>query len=719
MRVVRGSVLVIAAVTLAWAAKKPVSVEDAASWRPAPAVSAVWSPDGKRFAFQEKDAIWIYDVPSGARKELVSYARLDDLAVKPPKSDIFDWQNRRVREQSYSWASSGRTLLVSRHSDVFLVDAESGQITQLTATAAEERDAKLSPDGKFVAFRQNHDLYTLDVATRKTNRLTRDGSDVILNGELDWVYPEELDLGTAFWWSPDSKSIAYMQFDVSREPVFPQVDLLGTRGRLEPQRYPKAGDPNADVRVGVIAATGGSTRWMDAGDPRDQLIARVDWLPDSNRVAIRKMNRIQNRLDLLVVDAATGNSETVLKEEDPYWVNLVDVLHFFKDGRSFLWGSERSGFRHLYLFTLNAKGKKWKPQPLTQGEWEVADLAGVDEERRLVYFLSTANSPAERQLYRVSLGGGRPEQISRMRGTHSISMNPTSSHYLDTASSLTEAARVTLHESSGKQIAVVREPDSSTGEFEILPAEIVQMRAADGTTLYARMIKPAGFEASKKYPVITIVYGGPHGQAVKDQWSGLSWEQALAHRGYVIWQLDNRGTDGRGHKFESVVYRNLGEKELEDQLAGLKHLESLGFADMSRVGMYGWSYGGFMTLYSLLNAPDKFRAGIAGAPVTDWRNYDTIYTERYMGLPADYAEAYTKSSPLGKAGELKARLMLVHNFSDDNVHFQNTMQMANALQKANKPFEMMVYPQKAHGVTGDAKKQMLQVMTRFFDEHLK
>jgi dipeptidyl-peptidase-4 len=700
------------------AEKRPVTLDDVVATRtPRPGSgSIVWAPDGKRFAFREQNSLWRYDVLSGSKKEIVSLVRLREKAVKGAPADAFDWQNRRVAESSYQWSTSGAEILVEADGDLFLVKVESGEWKQLTATAEAERDPKLSPDGLRVSFRRQQDLYTLEIASRKETRLTRDGSPTLLNGQLDWVYPEELDLGTAYWWSPDSKRIAYLQFDISREPVFPQVDLLGARARLEPERYPKAGDPNADVRVGVAPAAGGPTQWMDLGETRGFLIARVNWLPAGQGLAVQRLNRIQNRLDLLLADPATGSTSLLLREQDTSWVDVSDSYRFLQDGKHFLWSSARDGFRHLYLYSMEGKVS----HAITRGDWDVTAVAGVDEAAKTVYYVSTAQSPLERHLYRVGFDGKHAVRLTQTPGVHSISMSPTCDSYLDTESSLSSPRQRTLHAKDGEQTAVYMEADRTpTEDLDILPTEIVKVTASDGALLYARLIKPAGFSPAKKYPAIVMIYGGPGVQTVQNTWSGASWDQALAARGFVIWQLDNRGSLGRGHRWQSAIFHNLGAKELEDQKEGIRHLESLGFVDPARLGMYGWSYGGYMTLYTLCNAPSVFRAGIAGAPVTDWHNYDTIYTERYMGLPQDNADGYRRSSVVGKAADLTAKLLIVHNFGDDNVHFQNTLQMSDALERAGKHFELMVYPQKSHGVTGPVRKQMLEGLTQFFEKNLK
>ncbi|MCU1259111.1 MAG: peptidase dipeptidylpeptidase domain protein, partial [Bryobacterales bacterium] len=658
------------------AAKKPITIEDtlAPARRSGRGGAAVnWAPDGNRFAYTEAGKLWTYDVQSGKRHQVIELKQLEDAAAKTEAPEITDWTNRRVSSQSQQWFASSKRMLVNAGGDLFVVDLDKGHFEQLTETREAEQDPKLSPDNTKVSFRRGHDLYCLDIASKRVTRLTHDGSDTLLNAELDWVYPEELDLGTAHWWSPDSKSIAYLQLDISHEPVYPQVSLLNTHGKLEPERYPKPGDPNAEVRVGVVPAQGGETRWMDLGEPRDHLLARVAWLPSSKAVSVERLNRVQNQLDFLYADVETGKSKTIIHEEDRTWINVNDGPYFLDDGSGFLWSSEREGFRHLYRYTMNGNLES----TLTRGEWEVDRIAGVDEKARKVFYVSSEVSPLERHLFAVDFDGSNRLQLSTGAGTHMISMPKAATSYLDTWSSLASPPETTLHRADGSKIAVYREADrKAQNEFEILPTEIVHFNTRDGALLYGRLIKPAGFTAGKKYPVIVMVYGGPHAQSVTNSWAGVNWDQALAHKGFAIWQVDNRGSYGRGHKWESQVYHNLGELELEDQKAGIEYLKTLGFADTARMGMYGWSYGGYMTLFSLTHAPGLFRAGVAGAPVTDWRNYDTIYTERYMGMPKENESGYRKSSPVYSAAALQAKLLIVHNIEDDNVHFQNSLQMA-------------------------------------------
>jgi dipeptidyl-peptidase-4 len=685
--------------------------------------AATWAPDGKTFVFRRGRSLMIYDPATKSSKDLVAVDAMQAAAAAmnpPPNDGPFDWTNRRVRAAGLQFSSDGKQLLYAGDGDLFLVHVDTGKWDQLTKTPVAEVDPKLSPDGKMVVFRRGWDLYSIDVATHKETPLTGNGAETLRNGGLDWVYPEELDLGTTFWWSPDSKFIAYLQFDTSREPIFPHEDLLRTRALYEPERYPQAGENNADVHLGVVPAAGGPTRWLEVGDTRNSyLIARAGWMPDSKSVYAIRTNRVQNRLEMLSIGAESGASSTIFRESDPYWINLLGDVKFLKDGKRFLWTSERDGFRHIYLYSMDGKNV----QQLTKGPWEVTEVAAVDEAEAggRVFYSSDEPTPLEHHFYSIGLDGQAKRQLTAAGYTHAISIGPGGAYYLDTWSNLRNPPRTTLHSGDGAELGVYREADrTQLEEFEILPTEIVKFNLPDGTPLYGRLIKPAGFEEGKRYPAVVTVYGGPGVEdPIHNAWAGIGIDQVLAHKGYVVWQTENRGILGRGHAFETAVYRHLGVIELADQLAGIKHLVSLGFVDPDRIGIHGWSYGGFMTLNAMLNAPDVFRCGFSGAPVTSWLNYDTIYTERYMGLPSENPEGYQNTALPPKAGNLKGKLMIVHNFEDDNVLFQNTLQAIDALELAGKQFEFMLYPQKAHGVTGAASRQMNQMMVDFFDRNLR
>jgi dipeptidyl-peptidase-4 len=703
------------------AQKKPITIEtmeEATRLAPeGPGNPVAWAPGGKQFLYRQGRRLVIYDPATKSSKDFIDTSAMDSAAVAPISTgpQPFEWENRRVRETPVQW--NGNEVLYSTGGDVFVIDAATGKWTQLTKTPIAERDPKLSPDGKLIAFRRDWDLYTLDIVSKRETRLTTGGSDTLRNGGLDWVYPEELDLGTAYWWSPDSKSIVYLQSDLSHEPVYPHEDSRGPRAIYEPQHYPQAGENNPDVRVGVVAASGGSTRWMRAEGTRDEfLIGRVGWTPDSKNVYVVRTNRVQNKLELLSAAAGSGKVSRLLEESDRYWINLPDDPVFVSGGAQFLWLSERDGFRHLYLYSADGK----ESRQLTQGAWEVTGIDGVDEAAGRVYYTASEISPLERQFYSVGIAGDGKRQLSSGSGTHTIAMGPGGHFYLDAFSSVSSPPRTTLHAGDGSELGVYREANRRiTEEYDILPIELVSFKGPDGTLFYARLIKPARFDAARKYPAVVLVYGGPGAQGVRNTWSGADLDQVLAHEGFVVWQMDNRGSTGRGHAFETPIFRKLGAPELADQVAGVDHLASLGFVDRARIGIRGWSYGGFMTLNAMLNAPDVFRAGIAGAPVTDWHNYDTIYTERYMGLPKDNAEGYESTALPPKAKNLKGKLMIAHNLEDDNVLFQNTVQMVDALERAGQSFGMQIYTQKTHAVTGAEARQLNAAMVEFFERSLK
>jgi dipeptidyl-peptidase 4 len=705
------------------AQKKPVTVEAVTSLRPAEVVgNPVWRPGGKAFAYRERDRVMLYDCVAKSAKELFSMDTLTKAATTVPADPRFLWENRRVREEAVQWLPSGEALLIAAGRDLFVWNLDSGKYDQLTSTASAERDPKVSPDGRSVAFRRDHDLYVIDLASRKETRLTTGGSETLRNGEPDWVYPEELDLGTAYWWSPDSRFIAYMQFDLSRQPLYPHTDLRAFPAVAEPQRYPQAGDPNSDVMLGVVPAGGGQTRWMDVSGTRHQfLLARVNWMRDSRTLAVQRLTRVQDRLDLFAVDAMTGEGRLVLRETDPHWVNLSDDLRLLEDGKRFLWSSERDGYRHLYLYSLEGR----ELRRLTSGPWEVRGVVGVDERTDRVFYLSSETGAAENQLYSVRFNGRDRTRMTSEEGWHTVSLSPAMDYWMDSYSNATTPLRRVLRAVSGAESSVFRESDRRIPEeYDLAPREFVTIKAADGRTdLHGAITRPVGFQPGVKYPAVVFVYGGPGAQRIRNQFGGLMGDngliQVLAHRGYVVWELDNRGSTGRGHLFETPVHRALGVVELADQKAGIDYLTSRGFVDGERIGMYGWSYGGFMTLNALLNSPGTVRSGIAGAAVTNFANYDTIYTERYMGLPVDNPEGYRKTNLNLQAENLRGSLMLIHNFQDDNVLFQNALQMSDALQRAGKRFEMMIYPQKAHGVTGPVRRQMLDSMVEFFDRTLK
>lgn len=702
-----------------------------------PLRDTMWSLDGKLLTYLDENAgqpeIWAVDAASGQRRVLVDAQHLRDVLL-PAASRGQQTGLGRVTPPRYLWAPGGQALLFISAKELFWYDLKSGSAKKLlgdgkesSSEAADIDDAKVSPDGRWVSFLRAHDLWVVSTAGGEARQLTRGGSEEVRNGELDWVYPEELDLGTAYWWAPDSSKLALLRLDERAVQKYPLVDALPYTAEVTEERFPAAGSPNPVARVGVVDVMGGEVRWMDTGSDATVLLARVAWLQDSRRLAIERLNRVQTHLDLLFADAESGKCQSVLSEQDKYWVNLAgdgfgpaasDDLHFFADGKRFLWSSERSGFRHLYLYDLAGK----QIAQLTRGDWQVDSVVKVDEQAQAVYFVSTRKSPIERQLDRVALSGGEPVELTHEHGSHGVSMAPDGKHFLDTYSTAMTPPQQRLYNSDGSVVATLEEDKVAELEkYQLQPEDFFTVPGADGTPLDAAMIKPVGFDASRRYPVIVYQYGGPHAQVVRDAWAGslFLWNELMAEKGFVIFILDNRGTAGRGHNFETPIYHHFGSVELADQLAGVKWLAKQPYVDSTRVGIWGWSFGGYMTCMAMLRGGDVFKAGFAGAPVTDWRRYDTIYTERYMGTPEENPDGYRDSSPVNFAAGLKGKLLIAHATGDDNVHFSNSMALEEKFVAAQKYAEFLIYADRGHGISDSAARiHVFNRVTQFFVENL-
>jgi dipeptidyl-peptidase-4 len=668
-----------------------------------------WHPDGKRLTFLrrsgETTSLLAIDTAKGVTSLLLDGTKVlmpGDKATPLPLATA-------------TWLPDGTTLLVPAAGDVFTVDVRSGKVRALVRTPETEELAEASPDGARVAFVRKSDLWVVDVATGRETRLTHGGSDTLLNGKLDWVYEEELASrsGQAFLWSPDSRAIAYLQLDQSRVPTFPIVDFVPVRNEVEWQHYPEAGAPNAIVRLGVIGldkdGTPGPERLVSFTPDDVYVLPQLGWTPDSRNVAFQHLNRAQNELELRLLPVPSspreplGAPRTVLTERSTTWLNTFGAPRFLKDGRRFLWLSERDGYAHVYLCDL-AGGCR----PVTQGPWMVEGRVSfggsgpgfvLDERSGFLYFTATEKDPRERHLYRVRLDGTGRTRLTREDGTHLAEVSPDGRFYADTWSDALTPPKVWLSSQDGtKRYTIEENANPPILGFERGEVELAEVKAKDGTTLYASFLKPADFDPAKRYPVVLSIYGGPHAQTVSNSWGVASpFAHLMASCGFLVWSLDNRGMAARGTAFESVTFHDLGRVELEDQLAGVAYLKSLPFVDPARIGITGWSYGGYLTLYAVTHAPDVFKAAVAGAPVTDWKHYDTIYTERYMGSPEGNPKGYETSSPLEKAGELTADLLLIHGSADDNVHFANTLSFVAALVKAGKPYSLHVHPRQLHG----------------------
>ena len=685
-----------------------------------------WTPDGKGLSYFEtkgsgrdaKTELWVMDAASGERRLLVASDKLESiLPAETSRPTQATGLGRRAPSQ-YQWAPDGAGILFQGPTALAWLDMKSQTGHTVVSGKAAIADPKISPDGRNVSFVRDHNIWLVNLADGKERAVTQGGTEEIRKGELDWVYPEELDIKTAYWWAPDSSAIAYLEMDERKVSQYPLVDFSSPSGEAEMERYPTAGGANPIVHVFVTSLNGGETRAMDTGAETDIYIPRVNWLVDSKHLAIQRLNRAQTTLDLLIADAATGKTRTALSENDSNWINVSDDLYFLKDGKRFLWSSERSGYRHLYLFGLEGK----QLAQITKGEWEVSAVDAVDEARGLVYFTATEKSPLERHLYRVTLDGTGLTRITKQEGTHGAVFAPNAAAFYDTYSNAAAPPRQDLYRSDGSRIGTINENKiAELGDYHLSPMEYLTVKSRDGVELNASIIKPPDFNPQKKYPVLVYTYGGPHAQVVRNTWGGANflWHQLMAQKGYIIFSVDNRGSAGRGHAFETPLHFRMGAQELSDQRDGAQYLKSLPYVDANRIGIWGWSYGGHMTLHAMFEAGDDFKVGFAGGPVTDWRYYDSIYTERYRGLPQKNEKGYQDSSPVKYAGQLKGKLLIAHGTGDDNVHFANTLSVINDLIEAGKYVEVLAFPGRGHGVSDPpARCVLMQRVTRFFLDNL-
>jgi len=686
----------------------------------------VWTPDGKELSYFEtkgsgkeaKTELWAMDAASGERRLLVAADKLESiLPVDTSRPTQATGLGRRAPSQ-YQWAPDGAGILFQGLTALAWLDVKPQTGRTLVAGKATLADPKISPDGRYVSFIRDHNLWLVSVADGKERAITHAGMEQVRKGELDWVYPEELDIKTACWWSPDSSAIAYLEMDERKVSQYPMVDFSSPSGEAEMERYPPAGGANPIVRVFVASMNGGEPRTMDIGAETDIYIPRVNWLTDSKHLAIQRLNRTQTTLDLLIADTATGKTRGALSENDPNWINVSDDLYFLKDGKRFLWSSERSGYRHLYLYELEGK----QLAQLTKGDWEVSSLDGVDESKGLLYFTATEKSPMERHLYRVAFDGAGFARLTKDDGTHAAVLAPNAAAFYDTYSNTATPPRQDLYRADGSRIATINENKiAELADYHLSPMEFVTVKSRDGVQLNASIIKPPDFNPQNKYPVLVYTYGGPHAQVVRNMWGGANflWHQLMAQKGYIIFSVDNRGSEGRGHAFETPLHFRMGAQELSDQRDGVQYLKSLPYVEAKRIGIWGWSYGGHMTLHAMFEAGDDFKVGFAGGPVTDWRYYDTIYTERYLGLPQKNEKGYQDSSPVKYAGQLKGKLLIAHGTGDDNVHYANTLAVINDLIEAGKYVEVMAFPGRGHGVSDPPARRVLwQRVTQFFLDNL-
>ena len=667
----------------------------------------LWLPDGSAILYNERlpepeRNFERFDPTSGQRRPMLDLAQ----AMASLKSLLPD-EGAKGLEWPQEFDSSGTKAAYLFAEDVFLLDLPSATFTRVTSTPAEEKEVHVSPDGSKLAYVRDNDLYVYDIAAKKESRLTTDGSEHILNGTLTWVYWEEIfgrtDLG--YWWSPDSKSIAYLQTDVTGVAVSTFVDFRPQDPRIIHQVYPKPGEKNPKVRVGVVGTAAAKTQWINISEPYEWLV-RVNWLPDSRRVAVETLDRPQTELRLYFADTQSGAPKRILTETIPGFVNEQDDLYFLKDGQHFLWASERDGYMHLYCYRMDGT----LANKVTNGDWAMAStggrpfwvrqaVAGIDEKNGWVYFTTLKDVSTERQLYRANFDGTGLIQISREHGIHRISMSPDTRYYFDNFSDIKTLPALVLHASDGKQISVRAAPRP-----ELLPAsvhfpELLTIPAADGFPMPAQILKPGNFDPSKKYPLVLHIYGGPSAPSVSNGWQGsMLYYNILAENGYVVAVIDNRAATAISKKLENTLVEQPSVSETNDLVAGIKWLKQQPWVDADRVGVYGWSGGGTNTL-NCMTRSEEFKAGIAGAPVTDWRFYDSKWAEAVVKLPQDHPELYESTSLVNHAGQLHGKLLIIFGTYDDNVHPQNEQAFMNALIEAGKQYESIIYPMRKHGFT--------------------
>ena len=697
---------------------------------------ARWLGDGSSYTTLEQTGegqnLVRYDVERGARQVLVVARQFI------PQGD-----STALELEEYAWSPDTSKLLIftntkpvwrlNTRGDYWVLDRATGRLRKLGGPDAKPSTlmfAKFSPEGRRVAYVRENNLYVEDLEDGSITALTSDGSRTLINGTFDWVYEEELMnyYADGWRWSPDGRSIAYWQLNADSVKDFNLINNTDSLySRVIPIQYPKAGEANSAARVGVVSASGGATRWIDVpGDPRNHYIARMDWAAGSNEVLLQRLNRLQNTNEVFLADAKTGAARTILTERDSTWVDLVDDLAWLNGGKSFLWPSERDGWNHVYVVSRNGKSSRL----ITRGDFDVTKVLGADERSGWLYYIASPDNPAQRYLFRSRLDGkGGAERLSPRNepGTHSFEPAPGYRYALETYSSFGNPPVIRLVRLPGNEIIRTLVDNAAlrrrVGVLQRGKAEFFSIKADDGSQMPAYLLKPVNFDSTRKYPLLFHVYGGPGNSTVTDSWGGYYLlHQMLAQRGYLVASVDNHGTPAPlGRRWRKAVYGQLGVVESRDQAAAARSLAQRPYVDAARVGIWGWSYGGFMSLNVLFRYPEIYRTAAVVSPVTHWALYDNVYTERYNGLPQQNQAGYDRGSPLTFVKGFRGNLLLVHGSGDDNVHYQNTEMLINALVAANKPFTMMEYPNRTHCICQGRNTQLhlFELITRYLDQNLK
>jgi len=694
------------------------------------------SPDGSRVTFLRARAddqfqldLWEYQLKDNKTRLLV-----DSKKLEPNGEQLSDAEKaRRERERtaglhgivSYQWSPDGRQLLFPINGKLYVYSLATPDATPIPLDTGDNViDPRISPKGRYVSYVRDQNLWVIDLTTGEAKQLTHDGGGTVHNGEAEFVAQEEMDRSAGYWWAPDDSAIAFERYDEAKVPVTKRTELFADHTDVIDQRYPAAGAPNVAVKLGLVSPAGGPSRWIDLGKDADIYLTRVNWLPDGKRLSYQRMPRSQQKVELRLVDAKTLAQRTLLTEISDTWINLNNDLTFLKDGKSFLWGSERSGYHHLYLYALDGTLK----HAVSEGDWPIDGLLAVNEHTGTVFVASNKDAVPEKQIYALKLDGSTakaPARVSQGAGTHAATFAPDGSFYLDNFSSVDTPPQVSLHRADGSLVSWI-EPNKLDEKHpfwnyrdSLIKPEFGTLKAADGQTLYYRLYKPAGFDPTKKYPVFDTYYGGPHAQMVSNVW-GDYFNQYMANQGFVVFTLDNRGMARRGRQFENAIYQQLGAAEVDDQLVGIHWLKSQPWIDGKHIGVFGWSYGGYMTTMLLAKASDELAGGVAVAPVTNWRLYDTFYTERYLGRPQDNDSGYTRSSPMAWLDGLTSKLYLVHGMADDNVLFLNSTELMAELQKRGTQFQFMAYPGAKHGLNLPGQRShVYHLIENFFQQQVK
>jgi dipeptidyl-peptidase-4 len=691
------------------------------------------SPDGKRVTYLKGKAeaanvqdLWAADVKGGEPYRLIDSAALSAGAKALSEAELARRERSRVSARGiveYSWDEEGRFILVPLDGDLYLDSVADGKVTRLTETPGDEVDAKVSPKGGFVSYVRDQNLYIKPLNGGAEKALTTEGKDALSFGTAEFVAQEEMDRFTGYWWAPDETRIAYTRVDESTVDVIPRADIGPGGATVVEQRYPRAGRPNAVVDLFVQDLATGKVVQIDLGPNKDIYVARVDWSADGKTLYVQRQARDQKTVELIAYDPAKGTGKTIVTDTDAHWIELSDDFRPLKDG-TFLWSSEKSGYKHLYHYAASGK----LIAQVTQGDWPVNALEGVDEARKVAIFTASIDTPLERRIYEVSYAKpGKPKALTPAGGWWTAKVADTGGAFTAGYSDPKTPPQTALYDATGKRVRWIEENklDASHPYWPYaatLPVpEFGTLKAADGEVLHYEILKPIGFDPAKKYPAIVSVYGGPHAQTVSRSWQKVG-ERPYLEDGYVIFKLDNRGSTNRSAKFKRALDRRMGTVEVEDQLVGAKFLAGLPYVDADKLGVMGWSYGGFMTLM-LLTAPDTpFKAGASGAPPTEWGLYDTHYTEQFMGKPDENKDGYAQSDVLNRLKTLKPNsLLLLHGMADDNVIFENSTRLIAAMQKNAIPFEMMLYPGERHSAPGSKTKglHVLKTHLEFFDRQLK